>query len=170
LDDGRRKSRVASHISHIEDVDEIVQHDISTTNFTSVSINSKRWVNLQQLLPDLNTDTNNGALPDARRKQSEVANVLGLIGDSNSFTNFFHLSEDNRAVKVTAGMKVSKIKVSLFPAVVLSKPSWGLWEEEERGKKNESRNSLDAPSDSERSRSINTDGAAIGDEIHDEDT
>ncbi|KAI6768690.1 hypothetical protein HG531_010879 [Fusarium graminearum] len=69
-----------------------------------------RPVYLQQLLPDLDTNTNNGALPNTRCEETKVSNILGLVGDSNSFTNLFHLGEDNRAVKIATGVKVGKVK------------------------------------------------------------
>jgi hypothetical protein len=38
LNNGRRKSGVASHSSHVEDINEIVQHDVSTPEHTLASV------------------------------------------------------------------------------------------------------------------------------------
>lgn len=72
LDNGRRKSGVSSHASHSEDVNEVVKHDISSPG-SRVSTKQEpriRDVNLQQLLPDLDADTNNGTLPDTGREKA----------------------------------------------------------------------------------------------------
>lgn len=118
---------------------------------------------LQQLLPDLYADTNHGALPHTGSKEAEVSNVLGLSGDADSLADLLHLGQDDRAVKVTAGVQVGKVEVCLLPAVVLGEPSRRLREEEEATEQNEAGDGLDAPGNAEGRGAVNVDGAAIRD-------
>jgi hypothetical protein len=122
------------------------------------------------LLPDLNTHTNNRAFPDSRRKETKIADILGLTSDAYSFADLFHLSNHNRTIEITASVKVGKVVVRLFPTIMLSKPSRRLGEEEQASEEDETWDGLDSPCDAEGSWSINSNGAPVRDEIHDQDT
>jgi hypothetical protein len=67
-------------------------------------------------------------------------------------------------------VEVGKVEVSFLPAVVLGEPSRRLGEEEETAEEDKTRDGLDAPCDAEGGGTIDADGAAVGDEVHDEDT
>ncbi|KAI6756233.1 hypothetical protein HG530_011969 [Fusarium avenaceum] len=97
LDDRGCEGSISSHSSHVEDVDEVVKHDIAAPEPI--------------------------ALPDTRREEAEIANVLGLTGNADGFADLFHLSDDDGAVEITTGVEVGKVEVSLLPAVVLGEPS-----------------------------------------------
>ena len=119
-------------------------------------------VDLQKLLPNLDTDTNHGALPEARSKETQITDILGLFGDADSLPDFLELSHDSGTVHVAASMKMGQIEVAFFPSVMRCKPPRRLGEEEECPKENEPGDSLHSPCDTEGRRAFDVERATVG--------
>jgi hypothetical protein len=96
-------TRDTYNTSHVEDVDEVVQHDVAS----------------EKLLPDLNTDTSHSPPELLLGEQSTIANVAGLGRKLCSLTNLLELREDNNALPVSVAVKMSEYVVSLVPSVLL---------------------------------------------------
>jgi hypothetical protein len=88
------------HAGHVKDVDEVVQHDITT----------------KQLLPDLHTETDEGTLPHTLGEEIQIANVPGLVGNLDGFADLLELSDDDGVVLVALGVQVGEELVGLPPS------------------------------------------------------
>lgn len=67
-------------------------------------------------------------------------------------------------------MQQGKSVDGLLPALLSSQPTGGFGEERQSGEQDEGRDSLNTPGDAERGGALNALGAAVGDQVHDENT
>ena len=132
LNDGRGEGLIAK-ASHFENVDDVVHGDVAS----------------KQLLPHLYCSAAHGSSPHVFAEQSEEGNALSVLRCSDGFANLHQFSLHSWVVKVALGVEEGESVLNFLPTSLRSKPSRRFREKEQRSEKNECRDTLNTPSNTE---------------------
>lgn len=153
LDGARKQHGVTSGAGHLENVHDVVHHDVHTA----------------QLLPHLSGKTHDGLGEGFFAEQVLVAEVEGDLVDDDLFADFLELELDLWVVEVAVGADARHHLAGLLPAVVVGEPTGRLGQEEGGEQQHEAGHHLDAPGDAEGRGAVD-EVAAVADEKQNHDT
>jgi hypothetical protein len=83
----------------------------------------------EKLLPNLNTNTAKGPLPNPGAKESEEGDILGLMGNPSGFLDLFVLNLYDGIVTVSVTVQKGKRFEGFFPSFLAGEPAGGFGEE-----------------------------------------
>lgn len=143
---------VPGEAGHLEDVDDVVGHDVGAA----------------ELLPRLHRHTGDGAAPHA--VEEELAPPLGRLGlGGQDGGDLLELGDDERVLGVAVRVDAGQDADGLVAAADLGQPARRARQEGDAQHEDEGGHKLDAPGGAEAGGAAD-EGAAVADEEHDEDT
>lgn len=142
------------HASHLENIHNIVHGHIPT----------------KQLLPHLHRHPADSPLEQLGREQRENRYILRFVRNPRGLLHLLEFYLDNGIIPIPLPVQRSKDIKTLLPPLLTRQPPRRLGEKEQRREKNQSRNALDAPADSERSGRMHALDTSVRNQVHDENT
>lgn len=166
----RDKVDITLESSHQEDVRHVVNHNIGTTHLLKGALiyASVGWVKNAPYLPRLDTHSRQRSLPHAIGDELPPATRRFALRDEHG-VDFFPLGNNQRIILVATSLNIGQGLDGFFLTANLSQPSRRPREERQANHEADTRDKLRPPGCPEGGSTLDL-GAAITNEVHDEDT